>query len=164
MGLSVPTYRSVKILTNPRWIFTATETQYSIFLSLVLEVRHSPQQHFLKKLNPCFCLRARDQVSHPCKILKYRKFIILPLVLCRCETWCLVLSEEHRLTIFENKLLGGILGSMKYELTGRWRELYNELFHNVCLSTNVLRMIKSRSMWCVGACSTHGEDEKFVKI
>jgi hypothetical protein len=31
--------------------------------------------------------------------------IILPVVLYGCETWSLALSEEHRLRVFENRVL-----------------------------------------------------------
>jgi hypothetical protein len=41
------------------------------------------------------------------KNLKIRiyKTIILPVVLYGCETWSLTLREEHRLRVFENRLL-----------------------------------------------------------
>jgi hypothetical protein len=33
------------------------------------------------------------------------KTIILPVILYGCETWSLKLREEHRLRVFENKVL-----------------------------------------------------------
>jgi hypothetical protein len=36
--------------------------------------------------------------------------IILPVVLYGCETWSLTLREEHRLRVFENRVLRRILG------------------------------------------------------
>jgi hypothetical protein len=33
------------------------------------------------------------------------KPIILPVVLCGCETWSLTLREERRLRVFENRVL-----------------------------------------------------------
>jgi hypothetical protein len=46
------------------------------------------------------------------KNLKIRiyKTIILPVVLYGCETWSLTLREEHRLGVFENKVLRRIFG------------------------------------------------------
>jgi hypothetical protein len=41
--------------------------------------------------------------------IRVYKTIILPLVLYECETWSLTLREEHRLRIFENKVLRRIL-------------------------------------------------------
>jgi hypothetical protein len=46
------------------------------------------------------------------KNLKMRiyKTIILPVVLYGCKTWSLILREEHRLRVFENKVLRRIFG------------------------------------------------------
>jgi hypothetical protein len=40
--------------------------------------------------------------------VKIYKTIILPVVLYGCETWSLTLREEHRLRVFENRVLRGI--------------------------------------------------------
>jgi hypothetical protein len=37
--------------------------------------------------------------------IKIYKIIILPVVLYMCETWSLTLREEHRLSVFENRVL-----------------------------------------------------------
>jgi hypothetical protein len=37
--------------------------------------------------------------------VKIYKTIILPVVLYGCETWSLTLREEHRLRVFENRVL-----------------------------------------------------------
>jgi hypothetical protein len=42
--------------------------------------------------------------------VKIYKTIILPVVLCGCETWSLTLREEHRLRMFENVVLRRIFG------------------------------------------------------
>jgi hypothetical protein len=46
------------------------------------------------------------------KNLKFKiyKTVILPVVLYGCETWSLTLKEEHRLRVFENKVLRRIFG------------------------------------------------------
>jgi hypothetical protein len=54
------------------------------------------------------------------------KTIILPVILCGCETWFLTLWEEHRLRVFENRVLRRMLGLKKDEVTGGWRKLHNE--------------------------------------
>ena len=51
------------------------------------------------------------------------KIIILPVVLYGCETWSLALREEHRLRVFENKVLRKIYGAKRDEITGEWRKL-----------------------------------------
>ena len=43
-------------------------------------------------------------LSKKLKVKTY-KTIILLVVLCGCETWSLTLREEHRLRVFENKVL-----------------------------------------------------------
>ena len=48
-------------------------------------------------------------VSKNLKIKIYRT-IILPVVLYECETWVLTLKKEHRLRVFENRMLRRIFG------------------------------------------------------
>jgi hypothetical protein len=42
---------------------------------------------------------------------------ILPVFLYGCETWSLTLREEHRLRVFENKVLRRIFGPKRDEVT-----------------------------------------------
>jgi hypothetical protein len=62
------------------------------------------------------------------KNLKIRiyKTIILSVVLYGCEAWSLTLREEHRLRVFENRVLRRIFGPKRDEVTGEWRKLHNE--------------------------------------
>jgi hypothetical protein len=46
------------------------------------------------------------------------KTIILPVVLYLHETWSLTLREEHRLGVFENRVLRRIFGPKRDEVTG----------------------------------------------
>jgi hypothetical protein len=78
------------------------------------------------------------------------KTVILPVVLYGCETWSLTLREEHRLRVFENRLLRRIFGLKKDEVTGGWRKLHNEELHNLYTLPSIIRMIKSRRMRWVG--------------
>jgi len=50
--------------------------------------------------------------------IKTHRTIILPVVLYGCETWSLALREEHRLRVFENRILRRILGPKKDKVTG----------------------------------------------
>jgi hypothetical protein len=45
-------------------------------------------------------------------------YIYLPVVLYGCETWSLTLREEHRLRVFENRVLRRIFGPKRDEMTG----------------------------------------------
>jgi hypothetical protein len=51
------------------------------------------------------------------KVIIY-KTIILPVVLYGCETWSLTLREEHRLRVFENRVLRGMFGPKRDEVMG----------------------------------------------
>jgi hypothetical protein len=42
--------------------------------------------------------------------------IILPVVLYGCETWSLTLREEHKLKVFENRVLRRIFGPKRDEV------------------------------------------------
>jgi hypothetical protein len=46
--------------------------------------------------------------------------------------------------VFENRVLRGIFGPRRNEVTGDWRKLNNEELHNLYSSPNTIRMIKSR--------------------
>jgi hypothetical protein len=48
------------------------------------------------------------------------------LVWCGCETWSLALRKEHRLRVFENRVLRRIFVPKRDEVTGEWRKLHNE--------------------------------------
>ena len=58
--------------------------------------------------------------------IKIYRTIILPVVLCGCETWSLTLREECSLRVFENRVLRRVFGSKRDEVTGEWRKLHNE--------------------------------------
>jgi hypothetical protein len=47
------------------------------------------------------------------------KTIILPVVLYGCETWSLTIMEEHRLRVFENRVLSRIFGPTRDEVDRR---------------------------------------------
>jgi hypothetical protein len=57
---------------------------------------------------------------------RVHKTIILPVVLYECETWSLILREEHRLRVFGNRVQRRIFGPNKDEVIGCWRKLHNE--------------------------------------
>jgi hypothetical protein len=56
--------------------------------------------------------------------IRIYKTIILPVVLCGCETWSLTLREEHRLRVFENRVLRKIFGPKRRKETTRKTKTY----------------------------------------
>jgi hypothetical protein len=54
-----------------------------------------------------------------------------------------MIREEHRLKVFENRVLRRIFGLKR---DGVSRKLHNEELHNLYSSPSIIRMIKSRRM------------------
>jgi hypothetical protein len=75
----------------------------------------------LKSGNDCYHsvqdLLSSSLLSKNTKI-EIHKTIILPVVLSGCETWSLTLREEHRLRVFENRVLRRIFGPKWDEVKG----------------------------------------------
>jgi hypothetical protein len=72
------------------------------------------------------------------------------------------LSEEHRLRVFENRVLRKIFGP-KREEDGSWRKLHNDELHNLYSSPNIVRVIKSRRMRWVGHVARIGEGRGWLQ-
>jgi hypothetical protein len=66
----------------------------------------------------------------------------LPIVLYGFETWSLTLKEEHRLRLFENKVLRRIFGSKRDEVTDELRKLHNEELNDFHYLPNIFLVIK----------------------
>jgi hypothetical protein len=84
-------------------------------------------------------------------------------VLYGCDTWSLTLREEHRLRVFENRVLRRIYGS-KREEDGSWRKLHNDELHSLYSSPNFVRMIKSRRMRWAGHVARMGEGRSVYRV
>jgi hypothetical protein len=82
--------------------------------------------------------------------IKIYKTIILPVVLYGCETLSLTLREEHRLKVFENRVLRRMFRPKRDEVTGGWRKLRNEELHGLYSSPSIIRVIKARRMKWAG--------------
>jgi hypothetical protein len=106
-----------------------------------------------------FCLF----VSYQKPKIKINKTVILPIVLHGCETWSLILREEHRLRVSENRMLRRIFGP-KREEDGSWRKFHNDELHSLYSSPNVVRIIKSRRMRWAGHVARMGEERGVYRI
>jgi hypothetical protein len=100
------------------------------------------------------------------KKLKIRiyKTIILLVVLYGCETWSLTLREEHRLGVFEKRVLRRIFGPKRDEVTGEWRKLHNEELHDLYSSPSTIRIMKSRRMRWAGHVARMGEKRNAYRL
>ncbi|KAJ4425937.1 hypothetical protein ANN_27563 [Periplaneta americana] len=80
-------------------------------------------KHRINMGNACYIsvvkLLSSSLLSKNLKVKIY-KTVILMVVLYGCETWTLSLREEHRLSLFENKMLRKIFGTKRDEVTGEW--------------------------------------------
>ena len=72
--------------------------------------------------------------------------LILPVVLYGCKNWSLMLREEHRSSVFENRVLRRIFVPKGDEVTEERRRLRNGELNDVYYSPNFIRVIKSRRM------------------
>jgi hypothetical protein len=94
--------------------------------------------------------------------VKIYKTIILPFVSYGCETWSLTLREEHRLRVFENRVLRRICGPKMDEVTGEWRKLHNEELHILYSLPNIIRQIKSmQKRWAGHVAHMRGESKVY---
>ncbi|KAJ4444051.1 hypothetical protein ANN_05840 [Periplaneta americana] len=102
----------------------------------------------------------------PCGQLKDKNYktVILPVVLYGCETWTLTLREEHRLRVFESKVLRKIFGAKRGEVTGEWRKLHNTELHALYSSPDIIRNIKSRRLRLAGHIARMGESRNAYRV
>jgi hypothetical protein len=96
--------------------------------------------------------------------MRIYKTIILPVILYGCETWSLTLREEHRLRVFENKVLRRIFGPKRDEVSGGWRKLHNEELRDLYSTQSIIRIIKPRRMRWAGHVAPMGENRNAYKL
>jgi hypothetical protein len=73
------------------------------------------------------------------------------------------LREEHRLRVFENRVLRRIFGP-KREEDGSWRKLHIDELHSLYSSPNIVRVIKSRRMRWAEHVARMGEDRGVYRV
>jgi hypothetical protein len=73
------------------------------------------------------------------------------------------LREEHRLRVFENRVLRKTFRP-KMEEDGSWRKLHNDELHNLYSSPNIIRVIKSSCMRLAGHVARMGEGRGVYRV
>jgi hypothetical protein len=68
----------------------------------------------------------------------------------------LTVREEHKLRVFENRVLRRIFGPKRDRVTRGWRKLHSDELHNLYSSPSIIRIIKSRRMRWVGHVARMG--------
>jgi hypothetical protein len=66
--------------------------------------------------------------------------------------------------LFGNRILRGIYGPKRDEVTGSWRQLHNKELHDLSSSTRIIRIIKSRKMGWAGHVTRMGTDPNAYRI
>jgi hypothetical protein len=75
------------------------------------------------------------------------------VVLYGCETWSLTLREEHRLRVFENRVLKRIFGHKK-----------DEELHDLYSSPSIIRIINARKMKWAGHVARMGDKRNAYRL
>ena len=65
-----------------------------------------------------------------------------------CLTLSFILREEHRLRLFEHRVLRRKFGIKKEKVTGEWRRLHDEELYSLYTSPNIIQMITSKRFEC----------------
>jgi hypothetical protein len=76
----------------------------------------------------------------------------------------LTLREEHKLRVFENRVLRRIFGRKRNEVIGEWRKLHNEELRDLYSSPSIIRIIKSRRMRWAGHLARIGEKRNAYRL
>jgi hypothetical protein len=96
--------------------------------------------------------------------VKIYKTIILPVVLYECETWSVTIREEHRLRVFENRVLRRIFGPKRDNVMGERRKLHSGELHILYSSPDIIRQIKSRKMRWAGHVACMEERRNVYRV
>ena len=74
------------------------------------------------------------------------------------------LREEHRLRVFENRVLRRIFQPKRDQITGEWRKLHNEDLNDQYPTPNTVWVKKSRRMRWAGHVAPMGERRGLYRV
>jgi hypothetical protein len=96
--------------------------------------------------------------------IRIYKTTILPFTLYRCESWSLILREEHRLGVFENRVLRRVFGPKRDEVMGVWKKLHNEELRDLHALPSIIREKSVMDNEMGKACSMNGEKRNACRV
>jgi hypothetical protein len=140
------------------------------YLGTTIRNQNFTQEEVKRRLNSGnACYHSVQNLLSSCLLSKnvnvrIYKTINLPVVLYGCETWSLTVREEHKLRVFENRLLRRIFGPKRYGVMGGCIKLYNEELHNLYSSPSIIRIIKSKRMRWTGHVARMGEKRNVYSL
>jgi hypothetical protein len=76
----------------------------------------------------------------------------------------IIVREEHKLRVFQNRVLWRIFGPKRDGVIGGWRKLHNKELHNLYSSPSIIRIIKSRRMGWAGHVTRMGEKRNVYRL
>jgi hypothetical protein len=103
-----------------------------------------------------------SRFSHFSPLCRYA--LPLHVILYGCETWSPTLREEHRLKVFENKVLRRIFALKRDEVTGGWRKLHNEELRDLYSWPSIITIFKSRRTRWAGHVARRGEERNAYRL
>jgi hypothetical protein len=85
---------------------------------------------------------------------------------CRVQLvqFIIILSLEHRLGVFENRVLRRIFGPKRDEVTGERRKLHNEELHDLYSSPSIIRIIEATRMRWAEHVTRTGEKRNAYRL
>ena len=89
--------------------------------------------------------------------------VILPIVLYGCETWSLILREERRLRVFENRVLRRIFEPQRYEVRGS-EDYTTRRLNDPYSSPKIMRVIMSRRKRLAGHVAGMGKSRGAYRV
>ena len=107
-----------------------------------------------------FIIRALEQIFEG----KVCRIVIFPVVLCGCETGSLTLGDEHRLRVFENRVLRKVFEPKRVEVVREWRRLHNEELHGLFFFFVALQPPVGQDLLVMGASRTHSDTRQSVGL
>jgi len=82
---------------------------------------------------------SKDRVLYNYLVTQINRNVVFPVVWYGCEAWFLILREEHRLRVFENRVLRKIFWPKRDEVTGKCKRPHNEELYALYSSPYIIR-------------------------